>query len=119
MLDDPGFCKLFLRVICFKGLTARQTKYLIWKFYFNMSDIEIAKYDGLKVGRAAISLVICNAFRTIRKYYSSCQTITYLNPYQQPKESFYYLPNKSCRKQAIAPQEHQYTTEESNWIPPR
>jgi hypothetical protein len=66
-IEDPDFCRLFLRVIDYTFLNSRETKYLIWKFYWKLTDNQIAKFDGRRVGHQAINLVINDTYRKIRK----------------------------------------------------
>lgn len=62
---DPEFWHLYLRLISYH-LTARETNYLIWKFYNRKCWREIAKLDGRRIGGSAVSLVINDAYRKIK-----------------------------------------------------
>ncbi len=64
-IDDPQFVSLFLLVLSYP-LTGREINYLMWRFYFRMTTKEIAKFDGLKITRQAVNLVIVNAYKKIK-----------------------------------------------------
>jgi hypothetical protein len=64
-LDDPEFCSLFLRILSYR-LEGREIKYLMWRFYYNKTDEEIAKLDNKKITRQAINLIIKSAYIKIK-----------------------------------------------------
>ena len=64
---DPEFCRLLLRILDFKAhLSGREIKYLLWKYYYGLTDEEIAKLEGNRVSKSGINLVLNNAYRKIR-----------------------------------------------------
>jgi hypothetical protein len=62
---DMNFWRLYLRLLNYR-LTARETNYLIWRFYNRKNWDEIARLDGRRIGRAAVSLIMNRAYRKIR-----------------------------------------------------
>ena len=62
--------RFFFLCLRFRSLTLREMKYMFWKFMGKKDAREIARIDGRRLSKQAISLVICNAVNKIRhKYY--------------------------------------------------
>lgn len=66
-LNDPEFNKLFLRLLSYR-LNGREIKYLIYRFYFNMNDKKITKFEGGYLTRAGVNFHIQRAYRKIIQY---------------------------------------------------
>lgn len=64
-LDDPDFCKIFLRLLSYP-LNGREIKYLLLRFYYNNTTEEIAKFDGRKVIRSRINQEFEKAYKKIK-----------------------------------------------------
>ncbi len=50
------------------NLTGREIKYLIWRFVYKKTDKEIARLDGRRISRSAVSFIICKTYKKIKLY---------------------------------------------------
>jgi hypothetical protein len=70
-INDPFFTDVVFLICKYPGLSGREMKYLLWRFYFGLSDKEIAnkeQYKDKPVGRAAVNIVLQRAYRKIKLY---------------------------------------------------
>jgi hypothetical protein len=63
---NNGLPSLILRVLGYRCLNERESKYLIWRFGFNMSERQIAIMDERAITQQAVSFIIRGACRKIK-----------------------------------------------------
>jgi hypothetical protein len=65
---NQDFFRLLFCIVDFRaGITERELRYLLWKFWNRKTNEEIAKLDGRKIGRAAVNSILVSAYRKIRE----------------------------------------------------
>lgn len=65
--------RFFFLCLRFRSLTLRETKYVFWKIMGKKNAREIARMDGRRLSKQAISLVVCKAVKKIQHKY--CRTL--------------------------------------------
>lgn len=63
---DPDLTSFLLKVLKLGKLNGREIKYLLWRFYYKKTDMQIAKLDDRNVTRQAINKVLRDTFKKIR-----------------------------------------------------
>lgn len=68
-MHDPSRICDFLVLLCKLPLTGREIKYFVWRFYFNYSADKIIQEDGRKISRQAVTFIIREAIKKIKRKY--------------------------------------------------